>query len=177
VTGDTYVNINEVYGKYYTNATPADSTGNKQYQFTQFKRVEPTTDNPDGFVYNEETGERETEPVTLQVYLPPHAANTMGAINNVYGGGNAAKVVGNTYVNIGTEATTDFVTKKEEETEPATNVPVLGASIAGNVYGGGNNAEVTRNAHVQIGQKYETPAPTPDPTPDPTPAPGGEVTP
>ena len=177
VTGDTYVNINEVYGKYYTNATPADSTGNKQYQFTQFKRVEPTTDNPDGFVYNEETGERETEPVTLQVYLPPHAANTMGAINNVYGGGNAAKVVGNTYVNIGTEATTDFVTKKEEETEPATSVPVLGASIAGNVYGGGNNAEVTRNAHVQIGQKYETPAPTPDPTPDPTPAPGGEVTP
>lgn len=155
VTGDTYVNINEVNGKYYAQATPAGSTGNKQYKFTQFKRVKPTTDNPEGYVYNAETGERETEEVTIDVYLPPHAANAMGAINNVYGGGNAAKVIGNTYVNIGTEATINFVTKKDGETTPATGVAVQGADIRGNVYGGGNQAEVTGDTHVQIGKKVE----------------------
>lgn len=155
VTGDTYVNINEVNGKYYTQATPADSTGNKQYKFTQFKRIQPTTDNPEGYVYNAETGERETEEVTIDVYLPPHAANAMGAINSVYGGGNAAKVIGNTYVNIGTEATIDFVTKKDGETTPATGVAVQGADIRGNVYGGGNQADVTGDTHVQIGKKAE----------------------
>ena len=155
VTGDTYVNINEVNGKYYAQATPAGSTGNKQYKFTQFKRIQPTTDNPEGYVYNAETGERETEEVTIDVYLPPHAANAMGAINNVYGGGNAAKVIGNTYVNIGTEATIDFVTKKDGETTPATGVAVQGADIRGNIYGGGNNAEVTGDTHVQIGKKVE----------------------
>jgi hypothetical protein len=93
--------------------------------------------------------------VTIDVYLPPHAANAMGAINNVYGGGNAAKVIGNTYVNIGTEATIDFVTKKDGETTPATGVAVQGADIRGNIYGGGNNAEVTGDTHVQIGKKVE----------------------
>lgn len=155
VTGDTYVNINEVNGKYYAQATPAGSTGNKQYKFTQFKRIQPTTDNPEGYVYNAETGERETEEVTIDVYLPPHAANAMGAINNVYGGGNAAKVIGNTYVNIGTEATINFVTMKDGEPTPATGVAVQGADIRGNVYGGGNQAEVTGDTHVQIGKKVE----------------------
>lgn len=158
VTGDTHVNINEVNGKFYKQATSEDSTGNKEFKFTQFKRVEPTANNPDGFVYNDETGERETEDVTIDVYLPPHAANAMGSINNVYGGGNAAKVFGNTNVNIGTEATTDFVTKEEGATKPATGVSVLGASIVGNVYGGGNQAEVTGDTHVVIG-KEATPTP------------------
>ena len=34
--------------------------------------------------------------------IPSHAKGKMGAINNVFGGGNAAKVIGNTNVNIGT---------------------------------------------------------------------------
>ena len=34
--------------------------------------------------------------------VPSHAANSIGAINNVYGGGDAAPVIGNTNVNIGT---------------------------------------------------------------------------
>ena len=34
--------------------------------------------------------------------IPSHAKGKMGAINNVFGGGNAAKVVGNTHVNIAT---------------------------------------------------------------------------
>ena len=36
--------------------------------------------------------------------IPSHAKGKMGAINNVFGGGNAAKVIGNTNVNIGTLA-------------------------------------------------------------------------
>jgi hypothetical protein len=76
-------------------------------------------------------------------------------VGNVYGGGNAAKVIGNTYVNIGTEATINFVTKKDGEATPATGVAVQGADIRGNVYGGGNQAEVTGDTHVQIGKKAE----------------------
>ena len=35
--------------------------------------------------------------------VPSHASGKIGAINDVFGGGNAAKVIGNTNVNIGTE--------------------------------------------------------------------------
>ena len=38
------------------------------------------------------------------VTVPAHQKNAIGAINQVFGGGNAAKVIGNTNVNIGTEA-------------------------------------------------------------------------
>jgi hypothetical protein len=65
--------------------------------------------------------------------IPSHAKGNIGAINNVFGGGNAAKVIGNTKVNIGTEEG-------------------KGADIRGNVYGGGNNAEVKGNTEVQIGK-------------------------
>ena len=71
----------------------------------------------------------------------------MGSINNVFGGGNAARVVGNTNVNIGTEATIDYVS------EVGTAITVLGASITGNVYGGGNQADVTGNTNVTIGKE------------------------
>lgn len=97
----------------------------------------------------------EDEQTEHTVTLPAHEKGKMGAINNVYGGGNAAKVIGNTYVNIGTEATIDFVTKKDGEATPATGVAVQGADIRGNVYGGGNQAEVTGDTHVQIGKKVE----------------------
>jgi hypothetical protein len=69
--------------------------------------------------------------------IPSHASGKIGAINNVFGGGNEAKVIGNTQVNIGTEEGT-------------------GADIRGNVYGGGNNAEVTGNSNVVIGKKNES---------------------
>ena len=65
--------------------------------------------------------------------IPSHAKGKIGAINNVFGGGNAAKVIGNTKVNIGTEEG-------------------KGADIRGNVYGGGNNAVVDGNTEVQIGK-------------------------
>ena len=85
--------------------------------------------------------------------IPSHAKGKMGAINNVFGGGNAARVIGNTTVNIGTRDKIDYVTTESGESTPRTNITVVGADIRGNVYGGGNNAEVTGNAEVVIGEK------------------------
>ena len=112
--------------------------------------------------------------------IPSHAKGKMGAINNVFGGGNAAKVIGNTTVNIGTQKevyvvktvtvgdpVTDYFTRNNDGTYTAatgTSVDgvtyyekkdVLGADIRGNVYGGGNEAEVTGNTNVNIGKKSE----------------------
>ena len=80
----------------------------------------------------------------------------MGVIGNVFGGGNAAKVIGNTTVNIGTESEQQMVSL--QTTDEAGNVtvvkkPVVGADIRGNVYGGGNNAAVVGKTDVVIGKK------------------------
>ena len=66
------------------------------------------------------------------VTLPTRNSGAIGAIGTVFGGGNAAPVIGNTQVNIGT------TTGK--------------ADIRGNVYGGGNQAKVTGKTNVVIGQ-------------------------
>ena len=82
------------------------------------------------------------------VILPNHAANAIGAIGTVFGGGNAAKVVGNTNVNIGTQTTIKYTSDAAE----AAGRPVLGVDIRNNVYGGGNKAEVTGNTNVVVGR-------------------------
>ena len=112
--------------------------------------------------------------------LPGHKANAIGAINKVFGGGNAAEVVGNTNVNIGTEAGEEvytevavttgssvegYYTHSENSYDEASGTAVAGTTyyqktvkgvdIRGNVYGGGNNAAVTGNTNVQIGKKAE----------------------
>ncbi|MBR2253393.1 MAG: hypothetical protein IJ895_03130, partial [Prevotella sp.] len=91
------------------------------------------------------------------VTLPAHVRGKIGAIGNVFGGGNAAKVIGNTQVNIGTLSTITFATKASGEANPRKDVTVEGVDIRGNVYGGGNNAEVTGDANVNIGNKVTTP--------------------
>jgi hypothetical protein len=98
--------------------------------------------------------------------VPPHASGAIGAINNVFGGGNAAAVKGSTTVKIGTrdewtvtapkKDTNGKTLYEEDGVTPQTEVKekdVVGANIVGNVYGGGNNAEVTGNTNVQIGKK------------------------
>ena len=111
----------------------------------------------------------------------------MGAIHTVFGGGNAAKVMGNTTVNIGTLEEV-YIVKEVATGDPVSGYytrdsngeyhaasgaaqdgttyyekkTVLGADIRGNVYGGGNAAEVTGDAKVQIGQKV-VPTPSPEP--------------
>ena len=151
VTGDPYVNINVCEGKFA--GTPfAEKT--QTINFSEYKR------NKDGvgensFVHDETTNERIVENKSISVLLPGHKANKIGAINNVFGGGNAAKVIGNTYVNIGTESTVEFKSDDTDTDVDESAVPqtVVGADIRGNVYGGGNNAAVTGNTDVQIGKK------------------------
>jgi hypothetical protein len=87
------------------------------------------------------------------VVNPPHVKDKMGVINNVFGGGNAAKVVGNPHVNVCTESTVDYVTKFAGEADPRTGLTVKGADIRGNIYGGGNMAEVKGNTNVTIGRE------------------------
>ena len=83
------------------------------------------------------------------VTLPTHSAGAIGAIQTVFGGGNAAKVIGNTNVNIGTEETVTFVSVASDAERTRT---VEGADIRDNVYGGGNKADVTGKTNVTIGK-------------------------
>lgn len=72
--------------------------------------------------------------------------DALGTIGNVFGGGNAAKVIGQTYVNIGTSA------QNAHLSGPDTTLTAAGANITGNVYGGGNQADVTGKTNVTVGQ-------------------------
>ena len=80
------------------------------------------------------------------VTLPEHTAGAIGVIGEVFGGGNAADVKGNTTVNIGTAETVDYVSAAEK------GIKVEGANILGNVYGGGNNANVSGKASIVVGR-------------------------
>ena len=104
----------------------------------------------------------------VDVKLYPHEDGAIGVIGNVFGGGNAAAVYGNTNVNIGTtteeplqqldnngnplyeDVVVEGVTKKQPK---KIMTPVVGADIRGNVYGGGNEAIVTGNTNVNIGKE------------------------
>lgn len=90
------------------------------------------------------------------VTVPTHAKGKMGAIGTIFGGGNAAEVQGSTTVNIGTLSTVDYVSKAKGESEPRTNITVLGVDIRGNVFGGGNAANVTGNTNVTVGKEKVT---------------------
>ena len=151
------VNINESVGSPDTYPTTGD------YDENGFKGKTITLD--------------KGKPTEHTVTLPAHEKGKMGAIGDVFGGGNAAEVTGNTTVNIGTSeydemvsiATGDDVTgyyirKNDGSYTEATGTAVegttyykkvLGVDIRGNVYGGGNNAEVTGNTNVNIGKKSE----------------------
>ena len=107
-----------------------------------------------GYKSNAYSGE--TKPIgtgdeAVEVVLYPHVDGKMGVIGNVFGGGNAAEVIGNTSVNIGTAAEVGFESLRTSDGVPKKTV--VGADIRGNVYGGGNNAAVTGNTNVVIGKK------------------------
>ena len=201
VEGDTEVNINVCDGKYFggsqqteedraaiatnwkyidNNNNIKDVTENPGYKTITFSEYVRTDDG--GFVDEDHDGNRDVvEPTpTITVFYPKHTTGKIGGVNNVYGGGNAAMVQGNTTVNIGTNVevymadnsvnTGDnlgndhYTLDTDGEYKAATGnaidgttyykkYTVKGASITGNVYGGGNNAEVTGNTNVNIGKK------------------------
>lgn len=68
-----------------------------------------------------EVGETVTLSDDSQVFLYPHVKNKMGVIGNVFGGGNAAKVEGNTTVNVGTTEY-EYLLVTDELTVGTTNV-------------------------------------------------------
>jgi hypothetical protein len=134
-----------------------------------------------GRYYNDDrsvVGEDEETPNHYPI--PSHAKGKMGAISEVFGGGNAAKVIGNPTVNIATQKEV-YVVKQVTAGDDVTGLytrnndgtyseasgtasadityyekkDVLGVDIRGNVYGGGNNAQVTGNATVNVGKKVE----------------------
>jgi hypothetical protein len=127
VTGNPTININEIVVE----------GGGIEYSFAndnspKKENVENVIDGVDVIVHNHEKGK-------------------MGVIGKVFGGGNAAKVIGNTNVNIGTKLGKEiyFVSFPDDPKI------VAGADVRGNVYGGGNNAEVTGNTNVVIGRKEQ----------------------
>ena len=114
--------------------------------------------------------------MTAKGLTPSDNPNNLGIIGTVYGGGDAADVVGNTTINIGTEPTVDvFKLKVDSNNDPilgeggaytwdtaTEKKTVLGAYIAGNVYGGGKLADVTGNTYVNICAKEADDASTAD---------------
>ena len=172
MVGSPTVNINEV-------ADPESEAQNKTYTV-------PDPDDPDDpekattHYYSNYAGETK-EIAGHDVILPSHVKGKMGSIHTVFGGGNAAKVMGNTTVNIATQEEVYIVkevtagaalpegcyTRSGNEytevtsgtaaadTEYYKKYTVLGVDIRDNVYGGGNEAEVTGNTNVNIGKKSE----------------------
>ncbi len=183
VTGDTHVNINVCEGRwkegftYADGSTTASKTGDKTLSFNEYKRTYNAKTGKWDFVLDEDN-ERITETKNVSVYLPPHKSGSIGGINKVFGGGNAAEVDGSTFVYIGTEigntvvfktpltksvqtsgqqtqTTTDDVYEDQETTDEERTHDVKGVDIRGNVFGGGNDAKVTGDTNVVIGKKKE----------------------
>ena len=188
VNGDTHVNIDVTEGKWASKETTQDEI--KEIKFSEFKRTSNGGFELDG------DGNRIEETKTITVKIPGHKKDAIGAIGNVFGGGNAAKVDGNTNVNIGTrmgadeymavvdvpttavtaddgyytrsgEGYTAFIGTPSAGTTYYKKYTIKGADIRGNVYGGGNNADVTGNTNVVIGKEASTTTTQPDPTPGP----------
>lgn len=79
--------------------------------------------------------------------------DAVGIIDNIYGGGNAAAVYGNTNVNIGILSKNSHIDGLEELTEDMKEPQEIAVDIRGNVFGGGKTAVVTGNTNVTIGQR------------------------
>ena len=179
VTGDPYINVDVCEGLYKDGFTYADGsttndkTGTRIISFVEYKRAYNAETLTWDFVDENGDGERDTETKNMEIYLPPHTAGKIGAINRIFGGGNAAPVVGNTYVNIGTHTGESIVfntpvvktvttgegegavTTEEPTTDLERTHAVIGVDIRDNVFGGGNEAEVSGDTHVTIGKKTE----------------------
>ena len=133
VTGNPTVNVNEVVGE-NCNGDPAETT------------YYDSEGNFKGWTINFYDDAANPTTVTSTVTLPTHEKGKIGAIDTIFGGGNAAAVVGGTNVYVGTLQTVDYVSTS------TTNIPIVGVDIRGNVFGGGNQAEVKGNTNVVVGR-------------------------
>jgi len=152
----SFTSIGNIYGGGYgeTAVMYGDPTVNVNVVEGEWKNKvahESDTDyNTPGYMYDATGYKGTTKEIDGEnVVIPPHGKGKIGVINNVFGGGNAAPVVGNTHVNIGTTNSETYVTGDNASHE------VKGVDIRGNVYGGGNKAEVTGNTNVVVGKSSE----------------------
>ena len=173
----SFTSIGNIYGGGY--GSEAKMVGNPTVNVNEVVGTPETYPETGDFDSNGYKGKDMTIDGHL-VTLPAHTKTKIGAIGNVFGGGNAAQVIGNTTVNIGTleevyvvkefeegASVTGYYTRKNDGTyidasgtaKDGTTYyekkDVIGVDIRGNVYGGGNNAEVTGNTNVNIGKYRE----------------------
>ena len=95
-----------------------------------------------------------------EVSVPPHEKGKIGAIQNVYGGGNAAKVIGNPNVNIGTRLGEDeymavIVEDGETLTDCYTFTKASGTAVAGTTYYQKEDGGAYRQVTVDPGASVE----------------------
>jgi hypothetical protein len=145
IVGDTYVNINEVEG---VNSNKDVTAGSYTYDTDATTGHFDADGNFNGWSVDfHDDAEHPTDVTTITV--PAHEKGQIGAINRVFGGGNAAKVIGNTYLNIGTDETVTYVSGDKSTKN------VEGVDIRDNVYGGGNKADVTGSTNIKVGPNGE----------------------
>ncbi|MBR2237192.1 MAG: hypothetical protein IJ887_04855 [Prevotella sp.] len=154
MVGSPEVNINVVKGKY--------SHQTSEQMFTNRGFVLEDDPNITGKKRYSKEIDKNGTPHT--VYVPAHDKDAIGAIYNVFGGGNAADVIGTPHVYIGTLTgeVISLVTKPiadSEGTDPTDEgwtsyelAKAEGIDIRGNVFGGGNAADVTGDTEVVIGK-------------------------
>ena len=148
MVGDPTVNINVVKGKYSDEKVIAEGA----------RVIGSELKNTDDDGYD----------ATAGFAIPSHKAGAIGAIGSVFGGGNAAEVIGTPHVNIGTKMgeVMPLVSISIEDSEgkdplekdwtPSYQlVTVEGVDIRDNVYGAGNNAPVTGDTEVVIGKNND----------------------
>ena len=149
VTGDTYVNINEVIlskddthqsEDYSIKPFIQQAVVDEDHPLKEYENIE-LSDGTKYKLWNRPVKNAGTE----------NAVPAMGVIGNVFGGGNEAAVIGNTHVNIGNKATETIVTL-DKVGGNYQEKPVVGVDIRGNVYGGGNKANVTGDTNVRVGK-------------------------
>ena len=153
-----YVNINVCDGMdYSSNSSLVSAVATEIAKRATITFNEYVIEN--GQLKLDDNGNRIPVKKTVSLNMPTRTG-LMGAIHKVFGGGNAANVVGSTHVNIGTTSNEVFVTPTTKVVNGATvtttvedrTKPVRGADIRGDVYGGGNAAEVTGDTNVVIGK-------------------------
>lgn len=101
VTGDTYININEVVvdqASAYSGETMTMNAGQSD---------------------------------AYTVSIPAHTAGEIGTIGNVYGGGYGANIVGKTYVNIGTESEVSYVSGTDHDPKDVAGANITGDVFGG----------------------------------------------
>jgi hypothetical protein len=163
-----FTSIGNIYGGGY--GADAILYGNTNVNINETLNHQADAESFSGNIYQGEVLHLVTTLEEVNVKLYPHGDGAIGVIGNVFGGGNAAAVYGNTNVNIGTtteeplqqldasgnplyeDVVVEGVTKKQPK---KILTPVVGADIRGNVYGGGNEAEVIGNTNVNIGKRAE----------------------